>query len=54
MKIYFADRYENGVKTDRFFNLTEEQAKTWFSMNGRFEGIAFKVFDYDTFEEVTF
>ena len=53
-KLYWVNRYENGRITDKFMNQTEEQAKGWLSQNGKFEGIAFKAFDYDTFKEVTF
>ena len=54
MKTYWINRYENGRMTDKFMNLTEEEAKGWLSQNGQFEGIFFKAFDYDSFSEVVF
>ena len=54
MKTYWINRYENGRMTDKFMNLTEEEARAWMSSNGKFEGISFRCFDYDTFAEVDF
>ena len=54
MKTYWVNHYENGKLTDKFMNMTAEEAKGWLSQNGQYEGVEFKAYDYDTFAEVIF